>query len=256
MKTNLTFLLFYLFISIAVGQTPSSIMSSGGKFKPAAAGPSAFNPWLGAQLIQNFEGTGDFVDNLVITGRVLYEPKTNTSRKLKFPIMGNISDIKSEILGDSIKLNSAVNEIIFGDEGLNVGVYPYYILNEYADDDFYCVVHASAGWKLNGFQLDSNTTNYLNIGRVSAGMEIGYGMLDKITGDKPITLSITPVLSFFDKTEYNKIFDKELGNITSLEVTVILPISNTGIGVMLEKVFSANVESLFRAGIIFTGKGI
>ena len=253
MKINLTILVIFISANFSFGQTPSSVMSNGGKFKQEAEGASGFNPWLGAQLVHNFEGTGDFTDNLVITGRLLYELNTS-SQKFKIPVMGNISDLKSELLTDKEKLDNALSEIVIGDQGLNIGIYPYYVVDDYADDDFYFIIHGSAGWKLNGFQVDTTTTNYLNTGRFSAGIEIGYGLLNEATGDKPITLSLTPVYSIFDKAQYNEVFGEEKGSLFSFEITGIIPISKTGIGIMLQSVISPDTDNTFRAGIILTGK--
>ena len=251
MKIKLSFIFIFFAGTILMSQTPTSFMNNGGKFNNKAEGASAFNPWVGAQLLNNFEGTGDFVDNLIVSARVLYEVKTN-STSFKIPVMGNISELKSDLLTDTEKTKEAINKIILGDQGLNFGIYPYYILNDYDDDDFYLIAHGSLGYKLNGFQLDSTTTEYLNSGRISAGLEVGYGLLNEVTGDKPITLSLTPVITFFDKEQYQTIFEENLGSIFSFEITGIIPISSTGVGIMIEKVFANEGNNPIRVGVIFT----
>lgn len=253
MKLLITFIASLFITTLSFGQTVTSFMNNGGKLNKAAEGASGFNPWLGAQLVHSFEGTGDFADNIVITGRLLYELKTS-SKKFKVPVMGNISDLKSELLNDAKKLESALTNIVIGDDGLNVGIYPYFIINDYAGDDFYLLAHGSASLKMNGFQIDSTQTNYLNTGRFSAGLEMGYGLFDKKSGDRPITLSVTPVFSFFDKEEYNDVFGEERNSIVSLEFTGIIPISKTGIGLMIQSVVSGNTNNVFRAGIILSGQ--
>lgn len=248
--------IFLTFISCCFmqAQTPVSILSNSGNLERKAAGVAAYNPWLGAQLVHNFAGTGDFGDNLVITGRILHELNTNDI-DFKIPIMGNISSLKSDLLESPEMLGSTISNIVIGDQGLNLGLYPYYVIDDYNDDSFYFVVHGSVGWKLNGFQDDSTeTTNYLNTGRFSAGIEIGYGIFDEVTGDRPITLSLTPVLSIFNKEQYGEIFEQPESSIFSFEVTGVVPISKTGIGVLFQQVVSSKIDNVFRVGIVFTGQ--
>ncbi len=253
MKFTITFIATLFITTFSFGQTATSFMNTGGKLSKASEGASGFNPWLGAQLIHNFEGTGDFADNIVITGRLLYELRTS-SKKFKVPIMGNISDLKSELLNDAEKLENALTNIVVGDDGLNVGVYPYFIINDYAGDDFYLLAHGSASWKMNGFQIDTTQTNYLNAGRFSAGLEMGYGLFDRTSGDRPITLSVTPVFSIIDKEKYKEVFGEEKGSFFSLEITGIIPISKTGIGLMIQSVISGDTNNVFRVGIILSGQ--
>lgn len=239
-------------VKFTSAQSPTAFMNNGGRTKLLAGGESGFNPWIGAQLVHNFQGTDEFADNIIVAGKMVYEIK-NESEKFKLPVFTNLSDLKSELLNDGEKLENAVTDIVNGDQGLNVGVYPYFILDDYGDD-FYCVIHGSASWKLNGFQLDTATTEYLNIGRLSVGIEIGYGILNQATGDKPVTLSFTPVYSTFNSDDYESIFQEKKSSIMSYELTGIVPISNTGIGVMLQQVFNPEGENAFMAGLILTAK--
>lgn len=256
-KITLTILSLLLVGISASSQTASSVLSMSRtntlQLQESAAGPAGFNPWLGAQLLLNIDGTRDISDNLIVSGRLLYQIKT-TSKKFKIPIMGNISDLTSDLENkkeDEIK--QSVNEISMSDKGLNIGLYPYYILVPY-DRDFYLLVHGSGNWKLNRFKLTDSTSNNLNILRFTAGFEMGYGILDNITGDKPITLSITPSLSIFNKVKYNDIFGSNKSMIWGLELTGIIPISKTGIAVVLDGIISKGTDAAFRAGIIFSGK--
>jgi len=256
-KIALTLLSGCLITFSAFSQTASSVLSMSRtntlKLQESAAGSSGFNPWLGAQLLLNVAGTGDVSDNLIVSGRLLYQLKT-TSKKFKIPIMGNISNLTSDLENKKAdEIEQSVNEIVMSDKGLNIGLYPYYILVPY-DRDFYLLAHGSLNWKLNGFKLTDSTSNYLNIGRFSAGFEIGYGTLDNITGDKPLTISITPTLSLFDKTKYKEIFGIDKSMVLGLELTGIIPISKTGIAVVLDGIFSKGTDAAFRVGFILSGK--
>ena len=259
---NLIFLILITSISIsASAQSASSILSMSKKgsinTQGSPAGSSSFNPWLGAQMLYKFDPESDFSDNLIVSGQILYTPKpfNNESKTFRIPVIGNISIFKTNI-GDSLNFEeteSKITETILSSEGLNVGLYPYYVIIPY-DKDFYFLTHATAVYKLNGFALPDSTKSYFNNFKLSLGFEIGYGILNELTGDRPITLSVTPAYTIIDKGKYKEVLGLEEKNILGLEVAAILPISSTGIGVLLEGTFAHGVDAFFRAGVIMSGQ--
>ena len=253
---NLTTLCLILSIAHFVnGQTAFSVLNSGSRSN-VAGGLAANNPWVGAQVGYLFGDSKEFADNLLVSGRILYEIDLN-SDKFKLPVVGNISNIiKSKVgfeAGESKdKLDSEVKGLMTSNQGLHVGLYPYYLIKK--SETFSLIAHGVAGWKLNGLQdTVNNKVTYLNQGRFSAGVEFGIGRsnAEKI----PLTISITPTFTIFDKNEYKGVFGVEKSTISTLELTCVVPLKK-GIGVMFEDIvpLSKGMSNVFRVGLIFTAE--
>ena len=117
-------------------------------------------------------------------------------------------------------------------------------------DDFKFVVHGEASWKINGFkQDDSDDINYVNQLRLAAGFEMAIGVVGDAS--RPLTISVTPVITTFDPNEYEKVFNERKSTLTTLEVVAVLPIA-ARTGVLFEYV-RGDVNS-FRAGVIVVGE--
>lgn len=219
--------------------------------KQNAAGLSAINPWIGAQLVYDLTGSGDEALNNILAIRLLHNINTG-NKQFGIPVMGTVSNLSNDFNGNSEDVKKGIKELILSDQGLNIGIYPYYILTKnYASKPYYFNVHGSLSYKLNGFTNDNNTTDadteYLNSWRISGGLECAYWGKTE-SANSPISISLTPVLTLLDREAYQAIFDKETeSTIFSLELDVTLPLGK-GYGVFMQGVFTD--ESLFRAGII------
>lgn len=255
MKSLVTICLILSTAQFSNGQTAFSVINSGSRSN-VAGGLAAKNPWVGAQVGYLFGDSEEFADNLLVSGRILYDIDLN-SEKFELPVVGNISSIiKSKVgfeEGDGKeKLDSEVKELMTSNQGLHIGLYPYYRIK--TGETFSLIAHGVAGWKLNGLQdTVNNKVTYLNQGRFSAGLEFGIG---RSTADKiPLTISITPTVAIFDKNEYREVFGVAKSYTGTLELTCVVPLKK-GIGVMFEDIvpLSKGVSNVFRVGIIFTAE--
>lgn len=253
MKKIIALHFILLFVYSVNSQTAFSLKNSGNPSN-VAGGLSAISPWVGAQVGYLFGDSKEFGDNLLVSGKVLYEIDLNTD-KFKLPVIGNISNIIKSKVGFETgegkeKLDSEIKEIVNSTQGLHIGLYPYYKITE--GDYFSLIAHGVVGWKLNGIQdTITNTITYLDQGRFSVGLEfvIGNSKEEK----SPLTISVAPTLMFFSKNDYNKVFGVEKNSIRTLELTCVIPL-NKGIGVMFENItpLSKGVDNLFRVGFIYT----
>ena len=258
MKKIITLCLILSITHFVNGQSGFSILNTGRRSN-IAGGLPANNPWVGAQVGYLFGDSKEFADNLLVSGRILYEIDLNSPDTSGFhlPVVGNLSNIIKSKVGfvegeGKDKLDSEVKEIMTSNQGLHIGLYPYYIIRR--NETFSLIAHGVAGLKLNGIQdTVNNKVTYLNQGRFSAGLEIGIGRsnAEKI----PLTLSITPTITIFDKSEYKSVFGVEKSTINTLELTCVVPLKK-GIGVMFEDIFplSKGVRNVFRVGLIFTAE--
>jgi hypothetical protein len=162
--------------------------------------------------------------------------------------MGNISKLKESISNATSQdeLKSAVQEITMSTSGVNVGLYPYWVLSETKYFSF--TLHGAAVYKLNSFQVASKDVQYLNQGRFSLGFEMGIGG-KAANGRNPMTLSVAPATTVFSKTAYSTVFSENKSSISSLEITGVVPVGR-GFGLLLESVVSKT--SIFRAGILIS----
>lgn len=228
-------------------QTPMSFANAG-LSKTGEKGISANNFWLGAQVGYKFGSSDGFADNLLVSGRLLYDVDLGAS-KFHLPVMGNISSLRDVFTSspktseDTIK--AKVQDLMISAQGINVGLYPYYIA--YSNEYFQFTLHGSATWKLNAFKDKKDETQYLDQGRFSLGIEASIGKSGN--GKYPLTVSVTPTYTFFDAEKYEKIFGENKRSITSLEITGVVPVGN-GVGLLIESIVASKPFSAFRAGII------
>lgn len=227
-------------------QTPYSFINIASDSQVSTKGISANNVWLGAQIGYKLSGPGDFSDNLLVSGRLLYNIDINTT-KFKLPVMGDISALRDAAsTGNIDSLTAKAQDLLLSTQGINVGLYPFY--EAYKNTYFSFTIHGSLTYKLNAFKVDDETIN-LDQGRFSAGMETSIG---KRNDDKyPLTISVTPVLTFFSKNRYKMIFGEEKSSLLSLEITGIVPIGS-GFGLLIESVIAKDNAPAVRTGIVFS----
>lgn len=243
--------LFIFLLSSSIylfGQTPSALVNNKGIKNE---GISANNPWLGGQVGYKFGGTGEFADNLIASARLMYKIELGTV-KFQLPVMGNFSQLKDNISGNlqtDVENEARLQDILTSTQGLNIGLYPYYTITE--KEYFSVIAHGVLMYKVNAFKDTTENSLYLNQGRISLGAEFHLGKKNIAEGRYPITLSIAPTMTFFDKSDYNKVFGEEKSSISSLEITTVVPIGK-GIGVLFEGVISST--STFRTGLLFSSQ--
>src|SRR5687767_4785061 len=83
----------------ANAQTPfatQNVGSSSAERSLTLSGPSAGSPWIGGQIAYKFGGSSEFADNLLVAARLLYDIDVG-SEKFHLPVMGNISDLTTDV---------------------------------------------------------------------------------------------------------------------------------------------------------------
>ena len=133
-----------------------------------------------------------------------------------------------------------------------VGIYPYTSLYD-ATGKFSLTLHGTGAWKLNAFKTnEEEDPEFLNQWRVSLGLDFGFG--DIGGGEKHRTIvSITPVMTFVDKTEYEAVFGKRKSSIFGIEAIVILPIADQ-IGFAVNYVLGDEAAQALRVGLILAAE--
>lgn len=251
MKKSLSFLLLFGLASTSYAQSVKTTKNNGTIANTSSAGIGANNPWFGGQIGYKFAGSDDFSDNLLVSARLLNEIKlSKTDTRFHLPVMGNISQIKDNLnntnLSDDEK-KSGISSLLMSTSGVNVGLYPYY---EITRDDFFSItLHGVIAYKLNSFDLGNDNVQYLNQGRFSVGLETSIGETSAKTGRNPLTLSIAPTVTVFDKNIYNTVFKESRSNLNSLEITGVLPVGR-GFGLLVESIIAKSTS--FRAGILIS----
>lgn len=250
----------------AAAQTPFSTSRVSGapldltaeERQAAAPGGSAANAWLGAQLGYKFGNSDALGENLLVSASVIHEIPL-AGRSFHLPVISNFANLVNADTDGADALANGGEEagedklktLLLGSSGIRAGLYPYKEVMGLRKDDFKFVVHGEASWKINGFkQEDSDETNYVNQLRFAAGFEVAIGEV----GDdsRPLTLSVTPVITRFDPSEFEKVFKERKSKMSTLEVVAVLPIAPRA-GVLFEYV-RGDVNS-FRAGVIIARSG-
>jgi hypothetical protein len=159
-----------------------------------------------------------------VNGSLLYT--VYSTERFGLPVWGNIS------LADGAGIYNP-------DEGVTVGVYPWYELNK--EEAFTLIAHGGVGYRRYTAEdgLDKYNTTEIKIhGGLEVAMSPGGGL--------PVTLSVAPV------------YRMQVGDLpdgTTLEITGILPIGN-GLGLLAEGdfPFDGDVGSQFRMGVVINGR--
>ncbi len=210
---------------------------------------SAANSWLGAQLGYKFGSDSDeLANNLLVSAAAIYDLPLKEGRTFHLPVISNFAPLIANPVSDDAKDGSddKLKALTLSATGVRAGLYPYREITSLTRDDFRLILHAEGSWKLNGFkQKDSEDVNYLNQLRLGIGFEMAVGTVTD--SHKPLTLSVTPVRTLFDRKEYEKVFKEAKSSLSSLEVVAVLPLS-ARTGVLFEYV-NGDAKA-FRAGVI------
>lgn len=260
-RRTLLICLFLLMVAgAASAQTPFTVGRIAGTASPlerklaaeqgtSLSAAAASNPWMGGQLAYTFGKSDELGDNLLVSASVVHEISMAEGRLLRLPVIGNFADLVSSGsagTSEEEERTDKLKDLLLGSSGIRAGLYPYREIAGLHRDDFNFVLHGEASWKINGFRAeDSDDINYVNQLRLGAGFEMTIGLSD---GDhRPLTISVTPVVTKFDADEYGKVFKERKHNQRTLEVVAVLPIA-AKTGVLFEFI-RGDVQS-FRAGVI------
>ena len=216
---------------------------------PAAVAPavavSSQSSWVGATVGYNFQGKS--TDNVIAGARVRLNEveQFKTHKHFDLLVIGNISKITSS---GSDSIAQEVNSIIQSTQGLSVGISPIWTINpDNADSNFFRLF-ATANYKLNAFKdigIDRETIN-IGQGRFTLGFEFeGFEVVD---GGK-FNFNLELGLSVFEEDNYYKVFCKHYNSITSLESSLIIPISGK-FGIMTSYTMSNRTKPVFQAGFL------
>lgn len=237
-----------------LAQSPSVLVpprdASGGATKAQAIGPS--NPWglSGSLSIKPLAGDGNFSEEWLLgSSRVAFEVpdgKGALGKNSHIAVFANLANVASRIGSGADSLEGAIQSLISSDEGLNVGVYPYWTLP--AMGKFNPSFFLSAGAKVNSYKVSDSTDKKtsLLVGRFSGGFELALG-----SSDAPLTLTFSAVHSRFGAAAYESVFKESRSSITTAELTSIVPLGTNGTGVIFEAIGVRNAKPSFRLGLLF-----
>lgn len=172
---------------------------------------------------------------------------TSDSRKFGVPILGNIGSLKSALSLDSIStIEKRFKDLISSDRGLSIGVYPY----RYLSTDKHSVLYGIVNAKVNSYEMeDQKNSEILIQGRLGIGYEYGFGKLGDSNKQRWI-ISLSPILSFFDKEKYFTVFNEKKSSILTIEGSIIYAVTD-GIGLMVEANFTEGDFSPLKIGLIY-----
>jgi hypothetical protein len=253
---------FVLCTSAAAAQSPLALRNVGNGAAVSAAAFGANNPWIGAQMFYRVPtgAKGGFGEHLLPAGNLMYEIQLGAN-KLHLPVMGNLAPIVESISKGASKKDSVENQIkqlLSSESGGAIGLFPYRVIAE--SKIFMLTVNAIAAWRINGLHpvgrpggsaSTSDSTVYLNQLRFGAGLESIIG--ERGSGHGVLTLSVTPVGTFFDSGTYEQAFGSKKGKLFGVELGGILPLRE-GVGFLIEGVLGEASVRAFRAGLVAAGQ--
>jgi hypothetical protein len=219
---------------------------------PPATASARRNPYVGAQVGYRFGDGGDFANNLIAAGSLMYDviqPMQDSKKSFEFalPVRGNIGPL---IAQEEDSREEKLNEIVTSTQGIRIGIEPYLRLG--TAKYLHPVLFGSAGWKLNAAKDSaSNETNYLALGRFSLGFELGIG--DSGDGRLPMTISVSPVYSVFANDPPLNVVPTGKKSVASYEFTAVVPIA-TSAALLTEAIAVRDAKPVWRIGLVFVGK--
>jgi hypothetical protein len=246
---NMIRLQFMLLLTVkCLAQSPVALQQS---VTPKTIGAAPNNPWLvsGIQAGYSVSG-GDFSSAFQASGRALLEVLGRSSTKGGIFVMGNLTKLGVQ---KSAELDSKIKELQQASQGLNVGFYPHYIIaGDPTKKNASLTLYAPLLYKVNAFEsADKTDVTYLNQFRASVGAEVAF--LYGQSSGLPITISVEPAITFFNKNDYQKVFEKTRSSLPSIEASIIFPI---GLSAGLMGIYSTSAEKTaqFTVGIVLLGK--
>jgi hypothetical protein len=191
-------------------------------------------------------------------------PKVPFLRKFHLPVVSNFGgDIGPDSGKDAI--DQHVKELLASASGVTAGLFPYYEATH--SDNLMLTLHGLFAWRYNSFKplaASSGTgddakedadADLVPLHQVKSGIGLEAVIGDRSDGKGGLTVSVTPVLTWFtDKAAYKSVFGEERSHLGGVEVVGIIPVSDKGVGVVLEGVAAQGGKRSFRAGLMIVGK--
>jgi hypothetical protein len=148
-------------------------------------------------------------------------------KPVQLPVVGNIGKLTAALPAGRQDLEKKATELLNSADGITVELAPYWLIPRSDSALISLTLFGSAGLKVNAAKdpLDSSTV-YLKQGRFTAGVELSY---QPRTAPRPMPLSVGPSLTTFNRRKYLLATGKDKSNISSLEVTLILPTGGFGL---------------------------
>jgi hypothetical protein len=238
----------------AVAQTPLATVLSGKGGGASAGGAAVNNPWVGAQVVHRFTDEAGFADNIVVSGRALYNMTLDSAGRWNLPFMGTVGDLGSSM--DS--LASKFDQLLLSNEGATVGAFPYFIAHQRnrpnGAADVVVTFHGVAALRANRFRpssaatTDTATVTVTQMRVSPVGVELALG--DQSDGKPTFTLSVAPMFTWFlDGKAYKKAFAEDAKLLRAAEITTIIPLGR-GFGFLAEAVVTGGSRNAIRAGFI------
>jgi hypothetical protein len=180
------------------------------------------------------------------------------------------------------KLEEQVKDLLSTASGVTAGLFPYFELNP-GSKNVLVTVHGLFAWRYNALKPlgDSSASSsgqtssapaggggsgsgtqqeaeLVPLHQLKTGVGIEFAIGDRSNRGQPagLTVSVSPVLTIFtDKAAYKKIFGEERQRLSGLEFVTIIPVSDKGVGVVIEGVAAEDGKRSFRAGLMLAAKG-
>lgn len=208
------------------------------------ASTSLKNYWVGAKLGYNFlsESTDDFfVGSASIAINLL---KLDEKSKHTFGVVGNIGNFKFQ--NDSAE-NKKIQKLTQSINGLLFGLGYTYETNS-SDKKQAFRKFANVGARLSSYTNVGKDSQTVNLPQFASTIGFEYE-LQGFTNAGALTLSAGASLFLFSKTKYEKIFNKDRGNILTLDVSAILPLSKN-LGFFVNGTYSKIASPVYIIGIV------
>lgn len=186
------------------------------------------NVWWGSKVLYSFDETKPIDESFFFSSKILYTPVFGD--RFAVPVVG------------AAGLGEGSGDILNPDAGVNVGIYPWYLLTNDVESRLTLVLHGGIGYKVLTAEVPEGAEAPQQI-KLVGGLEAAFASNEGL----PTTLSVTPV--YFLNT------NATVGNFGALEITGILPIAN-GLGILAEGSFpfDQSFDGQFRLGVIINGK--
>ena len=216
---------------------------------------SSSNPYVGAQAAYVFGG-GRFASNLVANGSVAYKVLSKSivdsakHERFRFfvPVRGNMASLIAA--KDDTSREKKAQSLISEAQGLRVSVEPTLDLPPL--EFLRSSIVTSVGWKLNAVKADDDSTVYLALGRLSAGLSFAIGPTAKGTTTMPIVVELVPTFSSFATRDYQRVTGLEK-SFWSGDLTVIVPVGS-GMGFLTEATVAQRALPTWRTGLVLTAQ--
>jgi hypothetical protein len=191
-----------------------------------------------------------------------------TAQPMRFhlPIISNFGgqigpDLSKEAVDEKVK------KLLSSATGVTAGLFPYYEVGK--NNNFMFTLHGLLAWRYNSFKAeptaaasagtDTNAgdaaAEVVPLHQVKAGMGFEIVIGDRSDGKGAMTVGVTPVITMFtDPDAYERAFGERRSSLGAAEVVAIVPLSEKGVGLVVELVAAGGGKSAVRGGLAFVGK--